>query len=447
MKKILLLFSLCIPSAVIAQLYDEDVATKACECIYNATNDTIDAVINSCLMKALLHSLEEDGISQETILEDFAGKKNIEPPQAVFSEYLEMLYRKCFAIQFLIEKKAKRYSNISDSEEANHYYREGVDYLKQNDFPLALLAFHRALNDDSLFVAAIDSVGIIYSREGMPEAAIEYCQRSLQIFPEGYTALANLAQNYLLNGETQESFKIYARLIKYFAKDPEGYFGMGSISFLNEDYPAAAQLMKHAYDIYSQTNADRASECRDYLKIAYYYMKEEGQDSLFIAIAGEEFIPPLYPPGQFSQLQNMELINEIDCRLMEPQMLLCAGYILSSPVNMADKNRTYAINAVKRWMAATPDYSYNIEKNVAKILDKEGNVMSVFVTAMTQFSIENPDQGNDRRAVSWYAWNTVLDYASNPANNIKLTGELKKMIKAKKKGTLAKQLGYNEISL
>ena len=446
MKKILLLCSLCIPSIVISQLYDEDVVTKACECIYNSPNDTIDAVINSCMMKALLFSLEEDGISQETILQDFARKKSVEP-QTFFSEYLEMLYKKCFAIQTLIEKKAQQYTKRSASAESNRYYQEGIDYLQQNELAIALASFHKALSYDSLFVAALDSVGAIYSREGMPDAAIEYCQRSLQIFPEGYTALATLAQSYLINGETQESFKIYARLIKYFAKDPEGYFGMGSISFFNEDYPTTARLMKHAYDIYSQKNAGRANECRDYLKIAYYYMKEEGQDSLFIAIAGEEFIPPLYPPEQFFQLPNMELNDEIDCRLMEPQILLCAGYILSTPVNAADKNRTYAINAVKRWMLETPDYSYNIEKNVAKILDKEGNVMSVFVTAMTQFSIENPDKGNDSQAVSWYAWNTVLDYVSTPANNIKLTGEIKKMIKAKQEGTLAKHLGYNDISL
>ena len=442
MKKTFLLFCLCITHTVIAQIYDEEVVTKACECVYNSTDDNIDAVINSCIMKALLHSLEKDGISQEAILKDVAKKKNLET-QAVFSEYQEMLYRKCFAIQSLIEKKAKRYSNLSDSADANRYYQEGVAYMKHDSLSLALGYFNRALAHDSLFVAALDSAGIIYFRQGMPDAAIEYCQRSLQIFAEGYTALENLAKCYLLNGESQESFKIYAKLIKYFAKDPEGYFGMGSISFLNEDYPTAARLMKYAYDLYAGKNAGRAEESKDYyLKIAYYYMKEAGQDSLFLSIAGEEFIPPIYRPEQFSQLQYLKLNNEIESRLMESQILICADYILSTPVNTADKNRTYAIDAVKRWMSATPDYTYRVEKNVSPILDKEGQVMSVFITAMVKFSIENPSKGNDKQAVSWYAWNTVLDYASNPANTIKMTGDLKKMIKAKKEGTLAKQLGY-----
>ena len=187
----------------------------------------------------------QDGISQEAVLQDFSKKKNPET-QPVFNEYLEMLYRKCFAIQSLIEKKAKRFSNLSGSAEANRYYQEGVAHAKQDSLSLALGTFNSALTHDSLFVAALDSAGIIYFRQGMPDAAIEYCQRSLQIFPEGYTALENLAKCYLLNGEAQESFKIYAKLIKYFAKDPEGYFGMGSISFLNEDYPTAARLMKYA---------------------------------------------------------------------------------------------------------------------------------------------------------------------------------------------------------
>lgn len=443
MKKTLLLFFFFIAHAGIAQTYDEDVVTKACGCIYNSTNDTIDAVINSCMMKALLHSLEEEGISQEKILQDYAGKKNT-APQAVFDEYLEMLYRNCFAIQSLIEKKEKRFYTLSHSADANRYYLEGVDHVRQDSMSLAIASFNKALTYDSLFVVALDSAGVMYANDHALGAAIEYFRRSLHIFPEGYTALVNLAKCYLLNGEDQQAFKTYANVIKYYAKKPEGYFGMGCISYLNEDYPTTVRLMKYAYDLYAEKNPNRAYECKEYLKSAYYYMKETGKDSLFIAIAGEEFIPPLYQPAQFDQLRDMELKNEIDCRLMQPQIVICADYILSTPVNAADKNRAYAIAAVKRWMQATPDYKYHVEKNVAKILDKEGNVMSVFVAAMTKFSIENPTKGNDKQAVAWYAWNTVLDYAFNPANNIKLTGEFKKMMKAKKNGTLAKILNVEQ---
>ena len=344
-----------------AQTYDEDVVMKACSCIYHSDGDSIDSIVNSCLMKALLHSLAEDGITKEQILRNIS--KPVSPEnlntenQTTFGEYLEMLYRNCSATRYLIEK----------------YY------------------------------------------------------------PEGHKALLDLGASYLSKGDSQNALSTYAKLIRYYPDNPDGYFGLGFISFSNGDYATTARLMKHAHIIYSAQQSNRVDECKEYLKASYYYMKEAGNDSVFASIAGE-FIPPVYQPENFNQLQYIELNNAIDCRLAEPQILVCSNYILSTPVKDSDINRSFAIAAVKKWMAKTPDYIFHVDKNVAKILDVKGNVLAVFITAMTKFCIENPEQGNDSQAVASYAWDTVLYYAAKKENNVQLTRELKKMIKAKQKG-------------
>ncbi|MDR0230898.1 MAG: tetratricopeptide repeat protein [Dysgonamonadaceae bacterium] len=370
MKKTLTIFLICISQVLIAQTYDEDVVMKACSCIYNAEGDSIDSIVNSCLIKALYHSLAEDGISKQKIMQDYSNPKNIQEDvsagdQTTFADYLDMLYKNCSATRYLIEKNPSLYKEMLDS-----------------------------------------------------------------------------AASYLANGNSEKALSTYAKLIRYYPDDPEGYFGLGLISLSDNDYVTTARLMKHAYMIYSVQESDRARDCKEYLKAAYYYLKKEGKDSLFAAVA-REFIPPIYQPENFNQLQNVELNNEIDCRLMEPQILICDNYILSTPVNDKEMNRKYAIETVIRWMAKTPNYIYHIDKNVVPILDAKGNVLAVFTAAMTKFSIENPEQGNDSKAAALYAWNTILDYVADKANNIKLTGELKKKIKAKNNGTLEKQLIIN----
>ena len=396
MKTTLILFLICISQALVAQTYDEDVVMKACSCIYNAEGDSIDSIVNSCLLKALYHSLAEDGISQRKIMQDYTNPKNVQDDvddQVTFADYLNMLYENCSATQHLIEKKQLRYSMLSDTAEVNRYYQKGIEYKTQNK----------------------------------ADSAILYFQKSLRIFPENDKALLNLGDAYWATGNSQKALSAYAKLIRYYPENPEGYFGLGLISFSDNDYVTTARLMKHAYMIYSTQESNRVRDCKEYLKASYYYLKEERKDSLFAVVAGE-FIPPVYQPENFDQLQNMELNNEIDCRLMEPQILICDNYILSTPVDDKNINRKYAIEAMKRWMAKTPNYIYHVDKNVAKILDKKGDVLSVFIAAMTKFSIENPEQGNDTKAVAQYAWNTTLDYIANKSNNIQLTGEIKKMI-------------------
>ena len=134
MKKILIvLLSICITQVSVAQISDEDVIMKACSCIYNSQSDSIDSVVNSCLVKALLHSLAEDGISEKKILEDYVNKTYPDTEstktQTTFGEYLEELYKNCSATQLLVERKHKKYyKDASESKEANYHFVEGTYY-------------------------------------------------------------------------------------------------------------------------------------------------------------------------------------------------------------------------------------------------------------------------------------------------------------------------------
>ncbi len=442
MKKIIVfLFVCCITQAGFAQQFDEEVIINACHCINRSEGkENIDSIINDCLSRSLLFSLGKEGISKEKLLEDYAASAGSQN-QSTFGTYLEMLSKTCWATQLLVEKKQARYYKMSDSEPANRYYTECLDYENKEALDSAIVSVEKALASDSLFVFAWDKAGALYEKRNQQDKAIVCFQHSLRIFPEGNTALNRLGLLYLSEEDYEQAMKIYTRLINYYPKNIDGYLGLARISFRNRDYPTTIRLIQHIYRDCQEKNPEYLPECREYMKVSYYYMKKEGNEDLFREIA-EEFVPPLYQPEDFDRLQDMKLNSEIDCRLMEPQVLICSDYILSTPVNHSDQNREYAIAAVKKWMESTPDFIFHLNKNVAPVLDKKGDVLPVFITAMVEFSIRNPEKGNDQKAVALYAWNRFLDYASNPSNNIRLTGAIKKMMKAREKGTLEKQLAY-----
>ena len=420
MKKTITVFLICISQTLIAQTYDEDVVMKACDCIHHAESNSIDSIANACLTKAQ-NSLAEEGISNPAN----ASVSN----RTILANYLNTLYRNCSAIKNLIEKKQSRYYKMSGSTEANHYYLEGIEYEKQSKADSAIISYNKALTYDSRFVNALDKAGALYRQMDEIDNAILYSEKSLQIFPEGYNALLNLSIASQTANDFRKAISNYAKLIWYYPEDPEGYFGLGVINFSDRDYLSTARLMKRAYMLYAAQGSDRTLNCREYLRASYYYLKKEGKEILFTSVA-KEFVPPVYQAENFDQLKNIELNSKIDCRLMESQVLICSNYIFSTPANDKNLNRQYATEAIIRWMGSTPDYIFHIDRNISKILDEKGDILAVFIAAMTKFSIENPEWENNQ--ITQFALNATLSYAANKANNIQLTSELKKIIKSKK---------------
>ncbi len=437
MRKLLLFFTFFVLSpSGFTQIFDEEVISNACNCIYNAPGDSIDSIVNSCLMKSLLYSLEKDGTITgnklpESFTEEEAGTR------VTFGQYQEMLYKICYAPSLLVQKKQNRYYKMPDSEEATRFYLQGTELEKEGDFERAIEAFKTSLLYDSLAVNTLDQAGAVFRKLNDWNKAREYSLKSLQIFPEGYYGLINIGETCLASEDSQGALAAYIKLVKYYQKNAEGYFGLARISFSSADYPGAIRLLKQAYSLLPENDTCRAREMVKYFRQIYFLMKESGSDALFREEASE-FIPGVYQPKDFIQLESLELNNEIDCRLAEPQILVCADYILSTPVDTSNATRTLAIAALKKWFAKTPHYVFHIDKSVAEVLDPGGNVMNLFITAMSEFCIENPEKGNDRQAIDTYAWTTVLKYAGNKANKVPLTEQMKKRIKAQEKTTKKK---------
>jgi hypothetical protein len=147
----------------------------------------------------------------------------------------------------------------------------------------------------------------------------------------------------------------------------------------------------------------------------------------------------------FSFAQNA--FNEIkleaadDYALAEPKVLKAVNYLFTTKYDADDLERLYATELVMKWMAGTPDYTFEISEKFAGPFVKEAELLNLYMAAMAKFALENKENAKDANMVGLNAVKAVVEYSSKSSNNIRQSAELKKMAAALKKGELEKYLG------
>jgi len=142
-----------------------------------------------------------------------------------------------------------------------------------------------------------------------------------------------------------------------------------------------------------------------------------------------------------SAYDNIKLDQTEDYKLAESSVLKAANYLFSTKYDKEDLERLYAIEFIMKWMGGTPDYSFEVDENFTKPFVTETDLLGLYMSAIAKFALEHKAQANDTKAINLGAAKMVVDYSNKPSNNLKQTGELKKMATALKKGELEKYFG------
>lgn len=140
----------------------------------------------------------------------------------------------------------------------------------------------------------------------------------------------------------------------------------------------------------------------------------------------------------FSKLLNYQFQSKEDYKAKEPQVKECAQYIITKPFVKNDGNRLAATQFIVVWMTGTPDYTFTIGKGFELVSGKKGEteLMGIYLAAMIDFVLNNPDKAKDVPAAEKAAVIAVVNYYSNAANNVKANKKVQKLIDAKNAGTL-----------
>jgi len=89
----------------------------------------------------------------------------------------------------------------------------------------------------------------------------------------------------------------------------------------------------------------------------------------------------------------------------------------------------------------TPDFTFEVDENFTKPFLSETDLLGLYMSAIAKFALEHRQLASDINSVNLGAAKMIVDYSNKPSNNLKQTGELKKMATALKKGELEKYFG------
>ena len=129
-----------------------------------------------------------------------------------------------------------------------------------------------------------------------------------------------------------------------------------------------------------------------------------------------------------------------DYKAAEPFVLQTSTYLLSTPFDSKNENRSKSLQFIARWMSGTAEQSFVLDDAASKIIKGNDDLIGIYLAAMAKFSLENKQLAKDPKVVKLNAINSLLDYSSNKINNLKPGKQLKKLLDAREKGQLEQLL-------
>ena len=115
----------------------------------------------------------------------------------------------------------------------------------------------------------------------------------------------------------------------------------------------------------------------------------------------------------FSQLSNSRLNNRENYSILEQEILECANYLTSNSSDSYNLNREYAETLLLHWMIQTTDFSFNIDKQIYKIIESDLSLLNIYLAYVAKFVIENRDKSKSVNEIKSNIIPLLLDYCNN----------------------------------
>ncbi|KUG08317.1 tetratricopeptide repeat protein [Solirubrum puertoriconensis] len=277
-----------------AQSLPERTASAACNCLGTIANvDTLQQRLKRCLPEGMVTAMANGSAKDRETM------NTVEGIQGNIKQAAQLLPSVCPEVKRVLDAQPKpqqaaaaepnakeaQYYRLSTSETANKYYDEGNKQLKRKDYKAALKQFEKAAEADKQFVYALDHIAICHRQLGDYDKALESYGKSLAVYPEGNLALLNTAVVYSVKKDWTNALKYYELLRQHHPNDPEGYFGVGRMAMLSEDFEVALDNLFRAHQLYVDADSPYREDSSKLVGVLYGHMKAKGQLDLFMSKA------------------------------------------------------------------------------------------------------------------------------------------------------------------
>lgn len=142
-----------------------------------------------------------------------------------------------------------------------------------------------------------------------------------------------------------------------------------------------------------------------------------------------------------SSYSEVKLEAKEDYQLAESVVLKASNYLFTTKYDKEDLERLYAIEFIMKWMGGTPDFSFELDEKFTKPFLQETDLLGLYMGALAKYAIEHKNEAANPNIINLNAVKMIINYSNKAANNLKQTGELKKLAAALKKGELEKYFG------
>jgi len=120
--------------------------------------------------------------------------------------------------------------------------------------------------------------------------------------------------------------------------------------------------------------------------------------------------------------------------------LQASNFLLSTPLEKDNLDRLKSLQYIIKWMSGTPDYMFELDEQATKFAKKNEDLLGLYMAAMTKYVLENKADSKDQSKIKLNAVKSVVVYAKDEKNKVKINGELKKAIEADANGQLSAYL-------
>ncbi|WP_299675249.1 tetratricopeptide repeat protein [uncultured Dokdonia sp.] len=256
------------------------------------------AIIEAQIMNDLLNSTEKAIDSIKSLVEagnfkntdsiTFPGTQNVVIADKNYEEIEAYLLENCDQMKSLMTNNEESSEvSISDKKKARKYYDDGQAFFQNADYDNAIKSYKKAVRKDKTFAFAWDMLGYSYRKNENYEEAITAYDKSLALDPKGKMPLTNKPIAYALLGNFDKAIEGYLEYIQLFPDDPEGYYGIGRIYRVKEDYENALDATMKAYIMYKEIESPYVRDAEANLSLYYKELKEKNKLEIWNKIAEE----------------------------------------------------------------------------------------------------------------------------------------------------------------
>ncbi len=133
----------------------------------------------------------------------------------------------------------------------------------------------------------------------------------------------------------------------------------------------------------------------------------------------------------FNQLADYEFQTEASYKTEEHNVLMCANYLFNNPADQEEVNRLKSIQYILKWMTGTPDYTFELGQNSTELTKGKDELLGMYMAAMSKVVIENTGTPLTNDDIYNRSEALLVEYCSNPDNNMKPSKKIKKIIKSR----------------